>query len=723
MKRIVVLISNAGTGSNLQAIIDAIKSGVLKAKIQLVVSGSPNAHGLIRAKNNKIPNLVLKKKDNGEKILLKYNPDLIVLAGWMRVVPSSIIDAFPNRIINIHPGLIPDSEKAVVRNPDGTHALWNKGKMTDDAIQKFLDNNSTYAGSSIHFLTHEFDFGPVLERTFEKIRPKDNIGTLYKRLKTKEHQMLIAVLKNLCNKKNIMENDERYALISVFDKVGISEFAKKLHSLGYKIISTGGTSKVLKDNSVPVIPIQEITGNPESFDGRIKTISFEIESGILYDRKNLKHKIQATELGIKKIDIVVCNLYPFEKTIANKKVKLADAVENIDVGGPTMVRAAAKNFKNVIVVVDSNDYDDVATSLKDNIVDMEMRQKLASKAFAHLSFYDSQIASYLQNEDFPNLFTLPGEKMSDLRYGENPHQKSAVYFEPNTASPLAKLTRHAGRELSLINVTDINAGIESIQFFQESAAVIIKHNTPCGIALGKNAKESLSRAIDADPESAFGGVIIMNKSMDKKAAEVIVSFKDNRKANIDIVAVPSISPSALELLTKLRKSLGIYTFGQFSQKNMSRKNVKWIQGGFIMQDADMDIEKSFKDWKVVTKVKPTKKQLEQMKIAWKFITRIPSNAIIVVDKKLPMTRGIGSRQTSRVRSTKLALEQAKGFTNGAILASDSFFPFDDSIKLAVQYGVSAVIEQGASINDKASIKAADDAGIPMVFTHRRAFWH
>jgi phosphoribosylaminoimidazolecarboxamide formyltransferase/IMP cyclohydrolase len=215
----------------------------------------------------------------------------------------------------------------------------------------------------------------------------------------------------------------------------------------------------------------------------------------------------------------------------------------------------------------------------------------------------------------------------------------------------------------------------------------------------------------------------MNKSMDEKTAQEIVSFKDDRKANIDIVAVPSISPGAFELLTELRKSLGIYTFGQFDEKDMSGKNIKPIQGGFIVQDADMNIEDSFKNWEIVTKIKPTKKQLEQMQIAWKFISRIPSNAIIIVDKDIPMTRGIGSRQTSRVRSTKLALEQAKGFTNGAILASDSFFPFDDSVKLAAQYGIGAIIEQGDSINDKASIEAADAAGIPMVFTHRRAFWH
>jgi phosphoribosylaminoimidazolecarboxamide formyltransferase/IMP cyclohydrolase len=729
-KKLVILISNAGTGTNLQAVIDSIKKDSLNAEIIAIISGSTDAKGLDRAKKNKLKTFILKTGDNGEKLLHKLKPDYIILAGWKRIISEKTMNEYKNRILNIHPGLIPDTLNGSVKNPDNKVGLWNKGKMTEAAIQNFIDARLGYAGSTVHFITHEFDFGPVLARDFEKILPDDTVETLYNRLKIKENAMLVSVLKKICSNKielfdtvSLQKNGHHYALISVSDKTGIVNFAKNLQALGYRIISTGGTSKTLKDNDIPVVPIQEITGNPESFDGRMKTISFQIESGILYDRTNASHKKQAEELGIKNIDIVVCNLYPFEKTVSNKKVKLEDAVENIDVGGPTMVRAAAKNFKNVFVVVDSNDYDLVADFLRNKKSDIETRQKLAAKAFAHLSFYDSQIASYLQKEDFPDLYTVPGRKLKDLRYGENPHQRGAVYLEPNTSSPLAKLTRHTGRELSLINVTDINAGIESVQFFKESAAVVIKHNTPCGIALGKNAKESLARAIDADPESAFGGVIILNKPMDEKTAEVIVSFKDNRKANIDIVAVPGINPSALELLTKLRKSLGIYTFGDFTENDMSRKNIKPIQGGFIVQDADLDIEKSFKDWEIVTRIKPTKKQLEQMKVAWKFISRIPSNAIIIVDREIPMTRGIGSRQTSRVRSTKLALEQAKDFTSGAILASDSFFPFDDSVKLAAQYGIGAIIEQGDSINDKASIAAADAAGIPMIFTHRRAFWH
>jgi len=543
---------------------------------------------------------------------------------------------------------------------------------------------------------------------------------------------------------NKSKNNNKYALISVFDKTGVVDFAKALINQGYEIISTGGTAKTLQENKINVVPIQEITGNPESFDGRMKTISFQIESGILFDRNNAGHVKQAQDLNIKPIDIVVCNLYPFEKTIANPNVELSDAIENIDVGGPTMIRAAAKNFNNVLVVVDPKDYEKVAgyvssrrpggqrpigsNDTQDSIASLQndMRQELAAKAFAHLSFYDSQIAKFLGKELFSDELTISGRKAFDLRYGENPHQKGAFYVYPNTNSPLKNLEKKWGRELSHVNLTDINAGLESVKLFNTPAAVIIKHNTPCGLALGKTTAEALSRAIEADPESAFGGIIILNREMDKKTAEEIGAFKDERKSNIDIVAVPQISQDALEYLKNIRKSMGIYTFGNVKchMSNVkSELNIKYVLGGFVAQTPDEEIDEAFKDWKVATKKQPTEKQLEQMKIAWKFISRIRSNAIIIVDKELPMTRGIGTGQTSRVRSVKIALEQAGEHVKGAVLASDSFFPFDDSVKIANQYGIGAIIQQGGSVNDKLSIEAADKAGIPMVFTGRRAFWH
>jgi len=528
-------------------------------------------------------------------------------------------------------------------------------------------------------------------------------------------------------------NSAKYALVSVFDKTGIVDFAKILLKNGYQIISTGGTAKVLTDNDIPVIPIQQITGNPESFDGRMKTISFQIESGILYDRKNPSHVRQAKDLKIKPIDIVVCNLYPFEKVTGSvilsgvegsqKKVKLADAIENIDVGGPTMVRSAAKNFENVVVIVNPTDYEMITQLLNDKKLTHEIRKQLAAKAFYHLSFYDSQIAHFFSGEQFPSEITIAGRKTYTLRYGENPHQQGAVYVKPNANSPFASLQKKFGRELSHTNIGDITAGLEVVRLFDEPAAVVIKHNTPCGIALGSTPQEALKRAIAADPTSAFGGTIVTNNPMDKKTAAVITSFKDAQRGNIDVVAVPAIDEATLANLQKVRKTMGIYTFGKVPVRNSSDIHIRWIEGGFVLQNMDINIEESFANWKVVTKKKPTKKQLSQMQIGWLFVSRVRSNSILIMDKTLPMTRGIGSGQTSRIRSAEIALSQAGKLCKGAVLVSDSFFPFDDSVKLAVKKGIGAIVQQGGSVRDQDSIDAANKAGIAMVFTGRRAFWH
>lgn len=512
-----------------------------------------------------------------------------------------------------------------------------------------------------------------------------------------------------------------YALLSVYDKSGIVPFAKSLHSLGFKIISTGGTAKILTDHGLNVIPIQDITGNPESFDGRMKTISFEIESGILFDRSNSSHIKQAKDLNIKPIDIVVCNLYPFEKTISDTKVKLDDVVENIDVGGPTMIRAAAKNYRNVIVVTDPHDYNDISSALSSAGVSEKKRKELAAKAFAHLSFYDSQIAKFLKKDFFPDEITIHGRKITILRYGENPHQKGVVYFEPNNNSPLKNLQKLTGRELSYVNFTDIAAGLESVRVFDTPCAVVIKHNSPSGIALGNSPSQALKRAVAADPESAFGGVIVLNKPLDIKTAKTFASFKEENGVLIDIVAAPDITPKAKDFIKTVRKSTGIYTFGSIPKKRSNPTHLRFFDGGFVAQEWDDKI--NFDKWKTVTKRKPTGKQRRQMEIAWKFIGRIRSNSIIIIDKDLPMTRGIGSGQTSRVRAARIALEQANKYAKGSILASDSFFPFPDSVKLASKYGIGAIVQQGGSVNDKASIEAANKAGIPMIFTNERKFWH
>ena len=504
----------------------------------------------------------------------------------------------------------------------------------------------------------------------------------------------------------------KYALLSVSDKSGIVSLAKSLDYLGFKIISTGGTAKVLTDAGLNVIPIQDITGNPESFGGRMKTISFEIESGILFDRTNKNHIKEAKSLNINPIDIVVCNLYPFEEK---------QTIENIDVGGPTMIRAAAKNYQHVIVVTDPKDYDDVSLALRSTEVSETKKKDLAAKAFAHLSFYDSQIARFLERDLFPEKLAIPGRKNLNLRYGENPHQKGVVYIEPNTNSPLNNLQKLTGRELSYVNFTDIAAGLESVRIFEEPAAVVIKHNSPSGIALGRSPSEALIRAVAADPESAFGGAIVLNKPLDIKTAKTFAAFKEENNVLIDIVAAPQITNEAKDFIKTVRKTTGIYTFGDIPKKRSNPTHLRFFDGGFVAQVWDDKI--NFDKWKVVTKRKPTAKQRKQMELAWKFIGRIRSNSIIVVDKNLPMTRGIGSGQTSRIRATQIALEQAGKYTKGAILASDSFFPFDDCVKLAAKYGIGAIVQQGGSVNDKASITAANKAKIPMIFTQERKFWH
>lgn len=509
--------------------------------------------------------------------------------------------------------------------------------------------------------------------------------------------------------------EERYALISVSNKTGVLELSNVLSKAGYQIISTGGTAKALTEGGVKVIPIEEVTGNPEAFDGRMKTISFQVESGLLFDRTNPKHVKEAKSLGIRAIDLVICNLYPFEKE---------PSIENIDIGGPTMVRAAAKNYKSVLVVTDPNDYPKIIEALGKNKIDSGLREEMAAKAFSHTAFYDSQVSRWFnqkQHIKFPGEIAISGRLVKALRYGENPHQEGAYYAMPGVYSPLNNIQKLAGRELSLINLTDIYAGLESVRVFKESAAVIIKHNSPCGIALGDSIAQALERALNADPESAFGGVVVVNKPFDLKAARVIAKFKEEGRGNMDIVASPKVSGDALELLVQTRRSTGVYSFGEIRPHEF-KMNIKFVDGGFVLQDLDQ-VGEGVKQWKVVTKIKPSKKQMEQMVLAWKFISRIKSNAVIVMDRDLPMTRGIGTGQTSRVRACRIALEQAGDYCKDGILASDSFFPFPDSVKLATEKGIAAVVEQGQSINDQSSIDAANNAGIPMVFTYRRAFWH
>lgn len=511
----------------------------------------------------------------------------------------------------------------------------------------------------------------------------------------------------------------RYALLSVSDKSGIADLARTLIDAGYTIISTGGTGRTLADGGIQFVPIEEITGNPESFDGRMKTISFQVESGILFDRSKRVHVEEAQKLSVPRIDIVVCNLYPFEQTIQRDGVTLEEAIESIDVGGPTMVRAAAKNFKHVLVATDPNDYERVAGVVRSGNVTEGLRQELAAKAFRHLSFYDAQIARFLGKERFPEERTIAFRRGPDLRYGDNPDQVAAWYMQPGASSPLQHLEQLAGRGLSETNITDIQAGIVAVRLNNERAAVVIKHNSPCGIATGPSA---LSLALDADPESAFGGVVVLNRAMTMADVEAIAAFKAADRGQMDIIAAPSFEEGVVVALTAIRKTTGVYAFGELPSQSPDGLLYRWIDGGVIVQ-AENNPADSFSQWKVVTEGELTAQQLVQAQLGWKFIARIRSNTIVVMDSELPMTRGIGSGQTSRVRAARIALEQAEEYARGSILVSDGFLPKADTVGLANEHGIKVIVQPGGSISDEKVIEAARNTGITMIFTGQRLFWH
>ena len=518
------------------------------------------------------------------------------------------------------------------------------------------------------------------------------------------------------------------ALLSVYDKTGIVEFARGLGELGMELVSTGGTHRALTEAGLSVRQVSEVTGSPEMMDGRVKTLHPVIHGGILARRDNPEHMSELASREIDTIDLVAVNLYPFSATISRPGVTLDEALENIDIGGPTMIRSAAKNFPSVAVVVDPTDYPWVAERMASGGLSTDERQKLAQKAFQHVAFYDTLIAGYLrkydQTELFPEEITLAYRKVQELRYGENPHQKGAFYAEPlQTIASLPSGTQVLGQELSLCNIYDMSAALETVRDFTDRpAAAVIKHATPSGFAFGATLAEALEKAIHADPTSAFGGIIGLNRPMDVDTAQVVARFREEESSNIDAIVTPGISEDAIAILRSTRRRMVLYSVSEAGPLPQGSVNIKQVPGGLLYQQANTSpIDPA--SWKVASKKPPTPEQLKGMEDAWALIRRIRSNTILVWDEVNGVTLGIGSGQVSRVGAAKIALEQAGERAKGAILVSDSFFPFQDAVELAAQYGIAAIVQQGGSINDKASIDAADATGMAMVMTGERAFWH
>ncbi len=511
------------------------------------------------------------------------------------------------------------------------------------------------------------------------------------------------------------------ALVSVSDKTGVVEMAKGLAALGAEILSTGGTAKALRDAGVAVTDVAAYTGSPEILDGRVKTLHPKIHGGLLGRRSVPAHVSQMQQHGIGPIDVVVVNLYPFETTISKPNCLFEEAIENIDIGGPSVLRSAAKNHEDVTVVVDPTDYPRVLEALKTGKVEHALRRELAMKVFQHTARYDSLIAGYLEKQvqgsegKFPAVLTLQFERVETLRYGENPHQQGAFYRELNTKEPsVSRAKTLHGKAMSYNNFLDANSALELAKEYDETAVVIIKHNNPCGVALGSTPVEAYVKARETDPVSAFGGVIAFNRPVDLAAAKEITS------TFVEVVIAPGYAEDALAEL-KRKKDLRLLDIGPLSKVKPEGIDLKKLVGGLIVQDRDLGALGDLKTLQVPTQRKPTVEEYATCAFAWKVCKHVKSNAIIYA--RPGQTVGIGAGQMSRVDSVKLAGMKAVLPVKGCVMASDAFFPFRDGLDTAAQAGITAVIQPGGSIRDQEVVKAADEHGMAMILTGMRHFRH
>ena len=508
------------------------------------------------------------------------------------------------------------------------------------------------------------------------------------------------------------------ALISVSDKSGLVDFAKALVAMGVEIVSTGGTMKTLQEAGIPVIYISEVTGFPEMMDGRVKTLNPYIHGGILAVRDNPEHAAAMEEHGIRPIDLVVVNLYPFRETIAKSGVTQEEAVENIDIGGPAMVRSAAKNFRYVTIVVNPDRYDDVVAELAEyGEVTAETRLALVREAFTHTAEYDAAISRYFSLQtgegEYPSTLIQPWEKLQDLRYGENPHQTAAFYRDNSAQGGVAHSRQLAGKELSFNNIVDLESAWSIVAEFDRPAAAIIKHTNPCGTATAGDIATAYKLAYEADPVSAYGGIVALNRPVDAAAAGQMASIF------LEAVIAPSFDQAALDIFGA-KKNVRLIEAALPETNAKQRYDIKTVSGGMLIQTTDtMDTPPA--EWKTVTKRAPTAAELRELELAWKVVKHVKSNAIVVAREG--RTIGVGAGQMNRVGSAEIALKQAGEAAKGAVLSSDAFFPFRDTVDAAAKAGITAIIQPGGSVRDEESIVAADEHGIAMVFTGMRHFKH
>lgn len=507
------------------------------------------------------------------------------------------------------------------------------------------------------------------------------------------------------------------ALISVFHKEGIVEFASQLRDLGWEIISTGGTFKILQEAGIEVVEVEDVTKFPEILDGRVKTLNPYIHGGLLYRRDDENHIKTIEKMEINPIDIVVNNLYPFEETIKRQGVTHEEIIENIDIGGPSMIRAAAKNYNDVTVIVDPKDYDIVLKELKENnTTTIKTRQYLARKVFNYTAYYDTLISNYfneIEEVKFPEKLTLAYKSKEELRYGENPHQKAAFYKEiGKTEGTIAGAVQIHGKELSFNNINDANGAIDALKVFNEPTVVAVKHANPCGIGSGNDLSEAYEKAYECDKESIFGGIVAANREIDEDIAKRLNSIF------IEIVIAPSFTEKAIEILTE-KKNIRILEIKDILDRKYKELDMKKVLGGLLVQDRDTILLKE--ELQVVTKRNPTEEEMEDLLFAWKVAKTVKSNGVVISKNK--GTIGIGLGEVNRSWAVKNAIDRAGENIIGGVLASDGFFPFKDSIELLNEAGIKAIIQPGGSIKDKEVIEEANKNNMTMIFTGIRHFKH
>ncbi|CDI59537.1 bifunctional phosphoribosylaminoimidazolecarboxamide formyltransferase/IMP cyclohydrolase PurH [Lactobacillus helveticus] len=709
-----IAILASGNGTNFEVLTKKFQAGEIPGTEALMFCNHPNAPVIKRAQRLGIPYETFSVKECGSKqayesrllkVLKEYKIDFIILSGYLRVVGSTILNEYPDSIVNLHPALLP-------KYP-GLNSI---ARAFEDYQRGLIDKT----GVTVHFIDARLDHGPIIAQKAVPIYPDDTEETLETRVHETEHELFPMAVSEVIQTRMKRGNKVKRALVSVSDKTNLVPFVKGLVENHYEIISTGGTKKKLDEAGIKTISVEEITGFPEILDGRVKTLNPYIHGGLLAERDKPEHMKTLEKLNIHTIDLVCVNLYPFKQTIEKPNVELADAIENIDIGGPSLLRAASKNYASVTVVTDQADYDRVLKEITENgDTNLKTRAELAAKVFRTTAAYDALIAEYLTKQtglEDPEKLTLTYDLKQRMRYGENSHQKAWLYEDalPKKFSILQAEQLH-GKKLSYNNIKDADEALRAIREFQaEPTVVAMKHMNPCGIGRGKTLEEAWDRAYEADSISIFGGVIALNRKVD------LATAKKMHKIFLEIVIAPGFDDDALAVLEK-KKNIRLLQLDFSHENEPVRYETVSVMGGLLMQEQDV-LNENVADWKCVTDVKPTEQQLKTMMFALKAVKHTKSNAIVVANNE--RTLGVGAGQPNRIDSAKIAVKHAgEAIDNTAVMSSDAFFPFGDCVEYAGKHGIKAIVQPGGSVRDQESIEAANKYGIAMVFTGYRHFRH